>query len=79
MYFFAAIRLESISVRGMHLHKIFTTDTENLAFVLLDNDLMVQLSANLNTGISQKPMESAKNLWNQPKMSQKRPELSKFS
>ena len=35
MYFFATLRLESISVRGMHSPKISTTETENVAFVLL--------------------------------------------
>ena len=40
MYFFATLRLESISVRGMYSHKISTTETENLIFVLLDNDLI---------------------------------------
>ena len=41
MYFFATLGLESISVRGMHLQKNSTTETYNLAFVLLDNDLIV--------------------------------------
>ena len=33
--------IESISVRGLLSYKMYTTETANLVFVLLDNDLIL--------------------------------------
>ena len=41
MHFFATLRPESISVRGISSYKISTTETADLVFVLLDNDLII--------------------------------------
>ena len=41
MCFFGTLKLESISIRGIFSYKVATTETTNLVFVLLDNDLII--------------------------------------